>query len=56
MAICSTIEVTDLKSGKSVIINEADFNDKLYRRGSKKTVAESIKETVPKLVKKRKLR
>tara|TARA_R100001244_G_scaffold84781_1_gene65127 strand:+ start:360 stop:530 length:171 start_codon:yes stop_codon:yes gene_type:complete len=56
MAICSTIEVTDLKSGKSVIINEADFNDKLYRRGAKKTVAESIKETVPRFVKKRKPR
>jgi hypothetical protein len=34
MASCPTVEVTDVKTGKTLVINESDFNSTLHKRGS----------------------
>jgi hypothetical protein len=34
MASCPTVEVTDVKTGKTLVINESDFDSTLYKRGS----------------------
>ena len=34
MAKCPTVEVTDIKTGKTLVINEIDFDSSLHKRGS----------------------
>ena len=34
MASVPTVEVTDIKTGSTLVINEADFDSTLHRRGS----------------------
>tara|TARA_R110000824_G_scaffold269755_1_gene458209 strand:+ start:2331 stop:2522 length:192 start_codon:yes stop_codon:yes gene_type:complete len=34
MAKCPTVEVTDIKTGKTLVINEIDFDSTLHKRGS----------------------
>ena len=34
MASVPTVEVTDIKTGSTLVINEADFDSTLHKRGS----------------------
>jgi hypothetical protein len=46
MASCPTVKVTNIKTGKTLVINESDFDSTLYTRGSTGKGA-GVKASVP---------
>ena len=50
MASCPTCEVTNIKTGKTLVINESDFDSAVYKRGK----GAGVKASAPSPIKKKK--